>query len=142
VAAIIINPSDWQLRTPAEGGVQSTSHNGAALLGDDYLSAASAPRSQLLRDANPFLVILEEPPNHHSPVHSHSEPELMVVLKGKMLLNGVWCYPGAIIFYEANQHYWHSTGEEGCVTALMRPGDRGYMHLTPEANPATNEARS
>jgi hypothetical protein len=127
---IIINPEDWQLRTAAEGGLPSSSHNGAAVMDSSLLNA---PRSQLLHDANPFLCILEEPANHHSPVHYHTEPELMIVLKGKMLLNGVWCHAGAVIFYEANQHYWHATGDEPCVTALLRPGDRGYMHWGPQA---------
>jgi len=56
----------------------------------------------------------------------------MIVLKGKMLLNGTWCHPGALVVYEANQHYWHATADEPCVVALIRPGDRGLMHLMPE----------
>ena len=80
----IINPEDWQLRTAAEGGLPSSAHNGAAVMDSSMLNA---PRSQLLHDANPFLCILEEPANHHSPVHYHTEPELMIVLKGKMLLS-------------------------------------------------------
>ncbi len=131
MSAIIINPDDWHLKTAAEGGLPSTTHNGAQVLTADYLNA---PRSQLLHDADPFLAILEEPANHYSPVHFHTEPEVMVVLKGKMLLNGAWCHPGAVIFYEANQHYWHCTGDEPCVTALLRPGDRGYMRMGPDPN--------
>jgi hypothetical protein len=139
MATIIINPEDWQLKTAAEGGLPSSSHNGAAVMDSSTLNA---PRSQLLHDANPFLCILEQPANHHSAVHYHTEPELMIVLKGKMLLNGVWCHAGAVIFYEANQHYWHATGDEPCVTALLRPGDRGYMHWGPQATARSADDRA
>lgn len=137
MSGFIINSNDWNLRTAAEGGLKSTADNGPGV--QDPAETVQI-RSHLLRDADPFVTILKEPPHHYASVHYHTEPEIMIVLEGKMLINGEWCYPGAIIYYDANDHYWHATGAEPCVTALIRPGKRGLVWMGPKpenTEPAT-----
>jgi hypothetical protein len=86
-----------------------------------------------VHEGAPYITILESPPHHHAQVHSHSEDEVMVVTKGKMIFNGRWCETGSIIFVPANQEYWYATGDEACRVTLMRPKGRGTFQNGLEA---------
>jgi quercetin dioxygenase-like cupin family protein len=81
----------------------------------------------LLHGASPYVDLLEEPANHYSPVHYHTELEVMVVLRGRMMLNGEWCEPGTVIIVPANEEYWHATHDEACLVAVIRPIQRGLL---------------
>jgi quercetin dioxygenase-like cupin family protein len=85
------------------------------------------PQTMLLRSSEPYIDLLEEPPNHYSPPHCHTEPEVMVVLRGKFIINGQWCEVGSLIFVPANEEYWHATSDEACLVAVMRPLERGLL---------------
>lgn len=78
-----------------------------------------------VREGAPYITFIESAPNHYAQVHSHSEDEVMVVVKGRMFFNGRWCEVGSLIFVPANEEYWYSTGEEACRVALIRPKGRG-----------------
>jgi mannose-6-phosphate isomerase-like protein (cupin superfamily) len=78
-----------------------------------------------VHEGAPYITYLESAPNHYAQVHSHSEDEIMVVVKGRMLFNGTWCDVGSLIFVPADEEYWYSTGDEACRVALVRPGGRG-----------------
>jgi mannose-6-phosphate isomerase-like protein (cupin superfamily) len=73
----------------------------------------------------PYITYIESPANHYAQVHSHSEDEIMVVVKGRMFFNGRWCEIGSVIFVPKNEEYWYSTGDEACRVALIRPNGRG-----------------
>lgn len=78
-----------------------------------------------VREGAPYITFIESAPNHYAQVHSHSEDEVMVVVKGRMFFNGRWCEVGSLIFVPANEEYWYSTGDEACRVALIRPKGRG-----------------
>jgi mannose-6-phosphate isomerase-like protein (cupin superfamily) len=78
-----------------------------------------------VNEGAPYITFLESAPHHYAQVHSHSEDEVMVVVKGRMLFNGRWCETGSLIFVPAHEEYWYSTGEEACRVALIRPKGRG-----------------
>jgi mannose-6-phosphate isomerase-like protein (cupin superfamily) len=81
----------------------------------------------------PYVTFIESAPNHHAQVHSHSEDEVMVVVKGRMIFNGRWCEVGSLIYVPANEEYWYSTGDEACRVALIRPKGRGTFQNGLEA---------
>jgi len=78
-----------------------------------------------VREDAPYITFIESAPNHYAQVHSHSEDEVMVVVKGRMFFNGRWCEVGSLIFVPAQEEYWYSTGDEACRVALIRPKGRG-----------------
>ena len=78
-----------------------------------------------VHEGAPYITFLESAANHYAQVHSHSEDEIMVVVKGRMFFNGTWCEVGSLIFVPANEEYWYSTGDEACRVALIRPLGRG-----------------
>jgi mannose-6-phosphate isomerase-like protein (cupin superfamily) len=78
-----------------------------------------------VNEGAPYITFLESAPHHYAQVHSHSEDEVMVVVKGRMFFNGRWCEVGSLIFVPANEEYWYSTGDEPCRVALIRPRGRG-----------------
>jgi mannose-6-phosphate isomerase-like protein (cupin superfamily) len=80
----------------------------------------------------PHISYLHSPPHHYALVHSHTEAEYMVVVKGRMLFNGEWCGVGSLIYVPANEEYWYSTLEEGCTVTLIRPGGMGELHAGHE----------
>jgi CDGSH-type Zn-finger protein len=88
---------------------------------------ATMPNTMLLHSSHPYVDLLEEPPNHYSPVHFHTEPEVMVVVRGRMMVNGEWCDVGSVIVVPENEEYWHATGDEGCLVAVIRPTERGLL---------------
>lgn len=82
-----------------------------------------------VHEGAPYITFIESAPNHYAQVHSHSEDEVMVVVKGRMFFNGRWCEVGSLIFVPANEEYWYSTGDEACRVALIRPKGRGtFQH--------------
>lgn len=115
--ATILTREDWHMVSPTERGASGT----ARLFG------------MLVHKESPHLTLLEEPPNFYTPTHSHNQPEIMVVLEGRMMLNGKWCEPGTVIYIPADEDYWHATGPERCVVALMRPTERGKTRKVAEA---------
>lgn len=109
----VLTPDDWHM-TPPDGG--RGRHSGVTL-----------------QNENPYIRVLEEKPNLYTAPHSHSEAEVIVVLEGQLLFNGQWCGPGTIVSVPANEDYWHSTGAERCVIALIRSKDRGKIRFAAEA---------
>jgi hypothetical protein len=70
-----VKPENWNMVPPGERKA-----GGRAKLHGMHVSAE-----------NPFMILLEEPPNTYTSVHSHSEPEVMVVLEGHITFNGEVC---------------------------------------------------
>jgi len=89
-----------------------------------------------INEGKPYITVIESPPNTYAQVHSHSEDEVMVVVKGRMLFIGRWCEVGSVIYVPKNEEYWYSTGEEACRIALMRVNGRGTFKHGLEATAA------
>ena len=94
-----------------------------------------------VHEGAPYITFIESPANHYAQVHSHSEDEIMVVVKGRMFFNGQWCEVGSLIFVPANEEYWYSTGDEACRVALVRPNGRGIFKNGIEAAAAGLESQ-
>jgi quercetin dioxygenase-like cupin family protein len=109
----VLTPDDWQMAPPGSGGVRHL--------------------SMMMNAANPSLRVLQSVPNCYTPPHSHSEPEVIVLLKGRLIFNGKWCEQGTVVYVPANEDYWFSTGAESCVFAIMRPKDQGKHQRAMEA---------
>ena len=103
---VIVTPDDVQLRPGTLG----------------YVKGLTVMH---VNEGAPYITFLESPPNHHAQVHSHTEDEVMVVVKGRMIFNGRWCETGTLIYVPANEEYWYATGDEACRVALTRPNGRG-----------------
>jgi mannose-6-phosphate isomerase-like protein (cupin superfamily) len=95
-----------------------------------------------VKEGAPYITFIESAANHYAQVHSHSEDEVMVVVKGRMFFNGQWCEVGSLIFVPANEEYWYSTGDEACRVALIRPNGRGTFQNGLEAAAAGMETGS
>lgn len=108
----VVTPADWNMTPPVERG----RHLGMTIQTED-----------------PFLRLLEAEPNSYTAPHSHNEPEIIVVLEGRLLFNGRWCEQGSVVHVPAGEDYWHSTGAERCIIALMRPKGRGQIRYAAEA---------
>ena len=96
-----------------------------------------------VHEGAPYITFLESGANHYAQTHSHSEDEVMVVVKGRMLFNGRWCDVGSVIFVPANEEYWYSTADEPCRVALIRPKGRGTFQngLEAVAGPSAKPAK-
>jgi hypothetical protein len=122
----ITRPQDWNFRPAESWGVRAAAPAGAAEKSWSN-DVAGMPRTMLIRGSNPYVDLLEEPAHHYSSVHHHTEPEVMVVLQGRMMLNGEWCETGSVIFVPANEEYWHATTDSACLVAVIRPTERGLL---------------
>ncbi len=111
MAISIVNPSDWDITAPVVAG----RHAGMTI-----------------HDQHPFFRLLEIEPDSYIAPHSHSEAEIVVVLEGRMIFNGVWCEMGAVVHVPANEDYWHATGDERCVVGLIRPATSGKIRYAEE----------
>src|SRR5262249_50034033 len=78
-----------------------------------------------VHEGAPYITFLESAPHHYAQVHSHSEDEVMVVVKGRMFFNGRWCEGGSRVLVPANEEYWYPPGAEPGRVALIRPKGRG-----------------
>lgn len=108
----VLTPEDWHMVQPREG---------------------RRHLSMIIHRESPFLRLLQAEPNSYTQPHSHSEPEVMIVLKGRLIFNGQWCEPGTVVYVPPNEDYWFSTGGERCLVALMRPKDEGINRHAVEA---------
>src|SRR5260370_41071724 len=89
----ITTPRDWAFRRSESWAVRTAERDsGATPTWDAEL--VNMPRTMLLHGSNPYVDLLEEPAHHYSPVHYHTEPEVMVILRGRIMLNGEWCETG------------------------------------------------
>jgi mannose-6-phosphate isomerase-like protein (cupin superfamily) len=110
----IVTPEEWQLRTAEFPGK-----------GDPNIDVSQIPRAMLINGVGPYAALTEEPANHFTRVHHHTEAEVIVVVSGRMILNGEWCTPGTVIHVPAGEEYWHATLDEACVMVIIRPDERG-----------------
>jgi len=97
-------------------------------------------QSMRIMSGAPHITYLNSPPHHYALVHSHTEAEIMVVIKGRMLFNGQWCGVGSVIYVPANEEYWYSTTDEGCLVSLIRPGGQGEIRAGREMPAASDLA--
>ena len=84
---------------------------------------AGARRKRTLSADAPFAQLASAAAGSHAPLHSHSEPEVMVVLSGTVEVAGTVCGPGTIIHIPAMEEYSLTIGDEDLLYVIMRPRD-------------------
>jgi quercetin dioxygenase-like cupin family protein len=66
-------------------------------------------------DGAPGVNLVEYAPGHTDPVHHHDCGELMVILRGSILLDGVTNGPGSAIYIAADVDYAFEAGDDGAT---------------------------
>jgi quercetin dioxygenase-like cupin family protein len=79
-------------------------------------------RKQVLSAADPYAHLIEVPPGHAVLSHSHSEPEVTVVLSGSLVIDGTACASGSVLVVPADERYAFCAGPDEPLTFLvLRP---------------------
>ena len=63
-------------------------------------------------DGEPSVHVTEVPAGYHIGTHSHSEPEVMVILSGTATVGDTQCPAGTLIVIPANENYAVDAGSE------------------------------
>jgi len=82
---------------------------------------AQRSRRQIINDDYPYVFLASSPANGIVKAHSHSEPEVMVVLEGSVKINEEHCGPGTVAVIPAEETYGLSVGDEELVYLIARP---------------------
>lgn len=77
-------------------------------------------------DGEPSVHISQVPAGHHIGAHSHSEPEVMVILAGSATVGGTVCPVGTLIVIPVNERYSVDAGDEPLTFAVVRPRKASY----------------
>ena len=86
----------------------------------------SAIKLEVLAD-EPYVHIAEVPAGHVIDPHSHSEPEVTVVLSGTMTVGDKVCGPGSVVVVPSDEEYGVVAGsDEPLVFAVVRPRRASY----------------
>jgi quercetin dioxygenase-like cupin family protein len=72
-------------------------------------------------DGEPSVHLSQVPAGHHIGAHSHSEPEVMVILSGTATVGETVCPTGTLIVIPANERYSVDAGDEPLTFAVVRP---------------------
>jgi len=107
----IVTPSDRELKPVGE---TSEDDNERIKLG-------------VIADGEPYVHIAEVPAGHVIAPHSHSQPEVTIVLSGTMTVGGRSCGPGTVVVVPGDEEYGVVAGsEEPLVFAVIRPRRASY----------------
>lgn len=89
---------------------------------DDPSHPRHEVRKQLLSEDEPYVHLIEVPAGHELPEHSHSEPEVTVVLSGSLVFGDTECPAGTVLLVPADAAYGLRAGDDGPLTfAVVRP---------------------
>lgn len=114
MAVTIVRPSDRRL-APVD---PSSSTAPAAVL--------QQSQRQILSADAPFVHLAQLAPGSTVPLHSHSTPEVTVVLSGTVRVGGQECEAGTIFLIPANEQYSLEVGDEPLTFVVVRPGVAEY----------------
>lgn len=85
-------------------------------------AAKRASRKQVISETEPYVQLNRVDAGTSLPVHSHAEPEAMIVISGSVTVNGVDCGPGTVAVIPANEEYGLEVGAaEPLVFVVVRP---------------------
>jgi quercetin dioxygenase-like cupin family protein len=90
-------------------------------------SVTQQARVQVLQANAPYVHISELPPGGHVPMHSHSQPEVTIVLSGNVRIGDEECGPGTVFMVPADERYALDVGiAEPLVFVVVRPQRAEY----------------
>jgi quercetin dioxygenase-like cupin family protein len=115
----IVRPSDRNLRPvgtpPDEGG-----------------GAPSPVQLEVISgglDGQPYVHVTEVPAGHYIDAHSHSEPEVTIILSGRATVGDTVCEAGSVVVIPADEVYSLEAGDEPLTFVVVRPRKADY-HLS------------
>jgi quercetin dioxygenase-like cupin family protein len=77
-------------------------------------------------DGQPYVHLSQVPAGHVIDAHSHSEPEVTIILAGSARVGGTVCEAGSIIVIPADEVYSLEAGDEPLTFAVVRPKKAAY----------------
>ena len=116
--ATIIRPSERRLvpvKPSADAGVTGT----------------SSIQRQIVCDDTPYVHIVEVAAGHRIPAHSHSQPEVTVILSGSARIGGTLCEAGTVVSIPADEAYSIEAGPGALTMVVVRPAASSYRWAAP-----------
>jgi quercetin dioxygenase-like cupin family protein len=77
-------------------------------------------------DGEPYVHLSQVPAGHYIDTHSHSEPEVTIILSGSARLGDVVCEAGSVVVIPADEKYSLEAGDEPLTFAVIRPRKAAY----------------
>jgi quercetin dioxygenase-like cupin family protein len=77
-------------------------------------------------DGQPYVHLSQVPAGHSIDTHSHSEPEVTIILSGSARLGDVVCEAGSVVVIPADEKYSLVAGDEPLTFAVIRPKKADY----------------
>ena len=109
---IVIHPDDRQLEPVASA---------------EGLPPERTILRRIVSEDRPYAHIVEVPAGHHVDLHSHSEPEITIILTGTMTIAGERCGPGTVVLVPAAENYALEVGDEPVTFVVVRPARAAFV---------------
>jgi quercetin dioxygenase-like cupin family protein len=77
-------------------------------------------------DGQPYVHLSQVPAGHYIDAHSHSEPEVTIILAGSAKIGDTVCETGSVVVIPANEVYSLEAGDEPLTFAVIRPRKADY----------------
>ena len=77
-------------------------------------------------DGQPYVHLSQVPAGHFIDAHSHSEPEVTIILAGSAKVGDTVCETGSVIVIPADEVYTLEAGDEPLTFAVVRPKKADY----------------
>jgi quercetin dioxygenase-like cupin family protein len=78
------------------------------------------------QDGQPYVHLSKVPAGHSIDAHSHSEPEVTIILAGSARIGDTVCETGSVVVIPANEIYSLEAGNEPLTFAVIRPRKADY----------------
>jgi quercetin dioxygenase-like cupin family protein len=77
-------------------------------------------------DGQPYVHLSQVPAGHFIDAHSHSEPEVTIILAGSATIGDTVCETGSVVVIPADEVYSLQAGDEPLTFAVIRPKKADY----------------
>jgi quercetin dioxygenase-like cupin family protein len=77
-------------------------------------------------DGQPYVHLTEVPAHHYIDAHSHSEPEVTIILSGRARVGDAVCEAGSVVVIPAHEVYSLEAGDEPLTFVVVRPRKAAY----------------
>jgi quercetin dioxygenase-like cupin family protein len=113
----IIRPGDRQLQAASSVAPKSAPS-----------AATDRAKAQIISADQPYAHLSQLEPGTVLPLHSHSQPEITIVLSGTVRIAGQECEAGSIFVIPANEKYALEAGDAEPLTfVVVRPAKAEFQ---------------
>ena len=78
-------------------------------------------------------------PGFETPVHTHTQDEIIYVIEGSLLLGKRTLGPGSVLLIQQDTQYQFQAGEDGVRFMNTRPGPAEYRPIKPSGQAAPGD---